>query len=286
MGLKGYYLKSDDTNGNSYVNLISMYTSLEYSYDYSFNYNFYNDASFKLNGNINPIYKLNPPYDSIVNSNLIYKDAYYRIDKIKTYEDISYNVDISYIPLIDSSDCSFCNGTGLTLCSICNNTGTIKDLSNILRTEPFTDDLVNTYPSIYGDICYNDISYVDSSGIKYLNIYATYDCYNCNRNMICNNCNANNKDNSYNIVNNYTYNKNIKLEVWVNIYSNQDNSEIYNNEILQRLCFIKDISKNNVGNWEEYYNYIKSLIKEKLHNEIQNCELYKILDISSHLEDV
>ena len=172
------------------------------------------------------------------------------------------------------------------MCSICNNTGTIKDLSNILRTEPFTDDLVNTYPSIYGDICYNDISYVDSSGVKYLNIYATYDCYNCNRNMICNNCNANNKDNSYNIVNNYTYNKNIKLEVWVNIYSNQNNSEIYNNEILQRLCFIKDISKNNVGNWEEYYNYIKPLIKEKLHNEIQNCELYKILDISSHLEDV
>ena len=286
MGLKGYYLKSDDTNGNYYVNLISMYTSLEYSYDYSFNYNFYNDASFKLNGNINPIYKLNPPYDSIVNSNLIYKDAYYRIDKIKTYEDISYSVDISYISLIDSSDCSFCNGTGLTMCSICNNTGTIKDLSNILRTEPFTDDLVNTYPSIYGDICYNDISYVDSSGVKYLNIYAIYDCYNCNRNMICNNCNGNNKDNSYNIVNNYTYNKNIKLEVWVNIYSNQDNSEIYNNEILQRLCFIKDISKNKVGNWEEYYNYIKPLIKEKLHNEIQNCELYKILDISSHLEDV
>ena len=28
MGLKGYYLKSDDTNGNYYVNLISMYTSM------------------------------------------------------------------------------------------------------------------------------------------------------------------------------------------------------------------------------------------------------------------
>lgn len=286
MGIKGYYLKSDYTNGNYYVNLISMYTSLEYSYDYSFNYNFYNDASFKLNGNINPIYKLNPPYNSIIDSNLIYKDAYYRIHKIKTYEDISYNVDVSYIPIIDSSDCSFCNGTGLSNCSLCNNTGTIKDLSNILRTEPFTEDLVNTNPSIYGDISYIDISYVDSSGVKYINIYRTYDCNNCINNMICTNCNGNNKDNSYNIVNNYTYSKNTKLEIWVNVYSNEDNLKLYNNEILESLYFTKDISKTDVGNWEEYYNYIKPLIKEKLHNEIQNYELYRILDISSNLEDV
>ena len=97
---------------------------------------------------------------------------------------------------------------------------------------------------------------------------------------------GNNKDNSYNIVNNYTYSKNTKLEILVNVYSNEDNLELYNNEILESLYFTKDISKTDLGNWEEYYNYIKPLIKEKLHNEIQNYELYRLLDISSHLEDV
>ena len=281
MGLKGYYLKSDNINSNYCVQLINMYTTPEFSADYSFNYNFYNDVSFNINGNINETYTTIQPYNSIVDTNLIYKDAYYRIHRIRTYEDISCILDVSLNSASnmssDISECSICNGTGLTNCLLCNNTGTIKDLSNILKTLPYDEVLVDTYPQIYGDI-----SYVDSSGIVSINLYKTYDCSFCKYDMSCKYCNINNKSDKPQ----FKYIKTCKLEMWISVYETQSDFNIYNNTTLDRLYFIKDISKSDIGNWDEYYRYVKPLIEHKIHKEIEECELYTLLDISSNLEDV
>ena len=96
MGLEGYYFtdsqdeKYDDIYCEISMNII----------DTSFNPLFYNDPNFYINDTLNPLYVTEfyegySPYISILESNLIYKDAYYKIDKILTNENIIYSPDMS-----------------------------------------------------------------------------------------------------------------------------------------------------------------------------------------------
>ena len=128
--------------------------------DISFNKNFYNDQSFNINGEINPIY-LKYPYNLVTNipSACIEHNVYYRISNIKTVEDISINTDTScnmcnmynINKLSCYFDCPTCKGTGIKIiCDKCDGKGWYYNC-------PYCDENhIITDPSMY-NIMYENL---------------------------------------------------------------------------------------------------------------------------------
>ena len=310
--------------------------------DISFNKNFYNDPSFNINDEINPIY-LKYPYNFVTrNSICIEHNVYYRITNIKTVEDISINTDTScnmcnmydINKLCCYSYCRTCKGTGIKIicdkcdgkgwyydCSYCDENHIITDPSmydtmyqNLLSTTNAVDTSTNAIDTstnavdtstnavdtnavdtnavdtstnavdtsaVDTDILDPDLTTTDTSMVFYCNC-PKIDCSICNsRGLLYSDIKYTDISSNYSIFSN--------LEIEVSVYKKRDVADIFTNRNKIDTYFFKkptNKSDDQENLWEKSYIYIKPLIEEKLYNQIQSCELFKYLDLSSNLQDV
>ena len=238
-----------------------------------FNINFLNEPSFNLNDFDDQTDVCNI-YNNFIEDNLIYNNAYYRIEDI-TFSKVEK-------PVYYTSDSNILNNTDISSSDISSSDISSSDISSSdISSSDISSSDISSSDISSSDISSSDISSSDisSSDISSSDISSSD----------ISSSDISSSDISYNILNNNSSKHITNMSVYISIYETNDIELITKNKMLDyKTITIENFNKNdNTGTlWNYAYELIKSHLNNDIITSISNEELFSYLDISFIMKDV